>query len=48
MTRNTSERKRIVKPYYKYKQEAFTSLVKAVETVASRVWGNGKHVCRKS
>lgn len=42
MTRNTSERKKIVKPYYKYKQEAFTSLVKAVETVATRVWGNGK------
>ena len=32
----------IVKPYYKYKQEAFTNLVKAVEGVASRVWGNGK------
>ena len=42
MTRNTSERKKIVKPYYKYKQEAFTNLVKAVEVVASRVWGNGK------
>lgn len=37
-----SERKNIVKPYYKYKQEAFTNLVKAVERVASRVWGNGK------
>lgn len=32
----------IVKPYYKYKQEAFLNLVKAVEGVASRVWGNGK------
>ena len=32
----------IVKPYYKYKQEAFSNLVKAVEGVASRVWGNGK------
>lgn len=32
----------IVKPYYKYKQEAFTNLVKAVEVVVSRVWGNGK------
>ena len=42
MTRNTSERKKIVKPYYKYKQEAFTNLVKAVEVVASRVWGNDK------
>ena len=42
MNRNTSERKNIVKPYYKYKQEAFTNLVKAVEVVASRVWGNGK------
>lgn len=42
MNRNTSERKKIVKPYYKYKQEAFTNLIKAVEVVASRVWGNGK------
>ena len=42
MTRNTSERKKIVKPYYRYKQEAFTSLVKAVETVATRVWNSGK------
>lgn len=42
MVRNTSERKKIVKPYYKYKQEAFTNLVKAVGDVASRVWGNGK------
>lgn len=32
----------IVKPYYKYKQEAFIDLVKAVEVVATRVWGNGK------
>ena len=32
----------IVKPCYKYKQEAFTNLVKAVEVVVSRVWGNGK------
>ena len=37
-----SERKKIVKPYYKYKQEAFTNLVKAVEGVASRVWGTNK------
>lgn len=37
-----SERKKIVKPYYKYKQEAFTDLVKAVEGVASRAWGNSK------
>lgn len=42
MNKNTSERKKIVKPYYKYKQEAFTNLVKAFEDVASRVWGNGK------
>ena len=42
MSKNTSERRKIVKPYYKYKQEAFTNLVKAVEVVASRVWGNGK------
>lgn len=42
MTSNTSERKKIVKPYYKYKQEAFTNLVKAVEDVASRVWGTNK------
>lgn len=42
MASNTSGRKNIVKPYYKYKQEAFTNLVKAVERVASRVWGNGK------
>ncbi len=42
MTKNTSEKKKIVKPYYKYKQEAFTNLVKAVEGVASRVWNNGK------
>ena len=44
MVRNPSERKKIVKPYYKYKQEAFTNLVKAVEVVASRVWGNGKPI----
>ena len=37
-----TERKKIVKPYYKYKQKAFTNLVKAVEVVASRVWGNGR------
>jgi len=37
-----SERKKIVKPYYKYKQEAFSNLVKAVERVASRVWGTNK------
>ena len=34
--------KSIVKPYYKYKQEAFTNLVKAVERVASRVWSINK------
>lgn len=37
-----TERKKIVKPYYKYKQEAFTNLVKAVERVVSRVWGTNK------
>lgn len=42
MSKNTSGRRKIVKPYYKYKQEAFTNLVKAVEGVASRVWNNGK------
>lgn len=42
MSKNTSGRRKIVKPYYKYKQEAFTNLVKAVEDVASRVWNNGK------
>lgn len=42
MTRSTSERKKIVKPYYKYKQKAFTDLVKAVEVVATRVWSTGK------
>ena len=42
MTRNTSERKKIVKPYYKYKQEAFTNLVKAIEGTATRVWNNDK------
>jgi len=34
--------KSIVKPYYKYKQEAFINLVKALEDVASRVWGTKK------
>lgn len=33
---------KIVKPYYKYKQKAFSNLVKAVEEVASRVWGTNK------
>lgn len=33
-----TERQKIVKPYYKYKQKAFTDLVKAVEGVTSRVW----------
>lgn len=42
MVRNTSERKNIVKPYYKYKQEAFTNLVKAIEGVVSRGWGISK------
>lgn len=42
MASNTSGRKKIVKPYYKYKQEAFSNLVKAVEVVASRVWGTNK------
>lgn len=42
MSKNTSERRKIVKPYYKYKQEAFTNLVKSVEGAASRVWNNGK------
>lgn len=37
-----SERNKIVKPYYKYKQKAFADLVKAVEGVASRVWGTNK------
>jgi hypothetical protein len=37
-----SGRKNIVKPYYKYKQEAFTNLVKEVEDVATRVWGTNK------
>lgn len=32
----------IVKPYYKYKQEVFSNLIKAVEGTASRVWGNNK------
>lgn len=34
--------KNIVKPYYKYKQKAFTNLVKAVEGVTSRVWRTDK------
>lgn len=34
--------KNIVKPYYKYKQKAFTDLVKAVEGVTSRVWRTDK------
>lgn len=37
-----TERKKIVKPYYKYKQEAFTNLVKAVEDVVIRGWGINK------
>lgn len=37
-----SERKKILKPYYKYKQKAFTDLVKAVEGVTSRVWRTDK------
>lgn len=42
MTSNASKRKKIVKPYYKYKQKAFTDLVKAVEGVTSRVWRTDK------
>lgn len=42
MIRNTSERKKIVKPYYKYKQKAFTDLVKAIEVIATRVWKPSK------
>lgn len=42
MSKNTSGRRKIVKPYYKYKQEAFTNLVKAVEGVVSRGWGISK------
>lgn len=42
MSKNTSGRRKIVKPYYKYKQEAFTNLVKSVEGAATRVWNNGK------
>ena len=42
MSKNTSGRRKIVKPYYKYKQEAFTNLVKAVEVVVSRGWGISK------
>lgn len=30
--------KNIVKPYYKYKQKAFSNLVKSVEEVTQRVW----------
>ena len=37
-----SKRHKIVKPYYKYKQKAFTDLVKAVEGVTSRVWRTDK------
>ena len=39
---NMTERQKIVKPYYKYKQKAFTDLVKAVEGVTSRVWRTDK------
>jgi hypothetical protein len=42
MSKNTSGRKKIVKPYYKYKQEAFTHLVKTVEDVVSKGWGINK------
>lgn len=42
MSRNKSDRRKIVKPYYKYKQKAFTDLVKAVEEVTSRVWRTDK------
>ena len=42
MSKNTLGRRKIVKPYYKYKQEAFTNLVKSVEGAATRVWNNGK------
>lgn len=42
MSKNTLGRRKILKPYYKYKQEAFTNLVKAVEGAASRVWNSGK------
>ena len=42
MSKNTSEIKKIVKPYYKYKQESFTNLVKAVEGVVARGWGTNK------
>ena len=34
--------KRIVKPYYKYKQKAFSNLIKVVEGVVSRGWGINK------
>jgi hypothetical protein len=42
MSKNTSGRRKIVKPYYKYKQESFANLVKAVEGVVSRGWGTNK------
>ena len=42
MVRNTSERKKLIKPYYRYKQEAFTNLFKVVEGVVSRGWGVNK------
>ena len=34
--------KRIVKSYYKYKQKAFSNLIKAVEGVVYRGWGINK------
>lgn len=40
--KNKSDRKKIVKPYYKYKQKAFTDLVKTVEVIATRAQGIGK------
>lgn len=42
MSKNTSGRRKIVKPYYKYKQEAFTHLVKTEEDIVSRGWGINK------
>ena len=42
MSKNTSGRRKIVKSYYKYKQEAFTHLVKTVEDIVSRGWGINK------
>lgn len=39
-----TERQKIVKPYYKYKQKALADLVKAVEGVTSRVWRTDKPV----